>query len=100
MNSKYIQKYQIYLYESYIFSTVLNPVTVVFSMGGGVGFLNIIAATAAAIKTATQAMTIPAIAPPERPLELFEYLGLVLVDSSYSPSLTVALSGFMVKITL
>ncbi len=44
--------------------------TVVLSIGG-VGFLSMIAATAAAIRTTTQAITIPAIAPPDNPLELF-----------------------------
>ena len=38
---------------------------------GGAGFLSIIAAIEAAAKTTTQAITIPAIAPPDKPLELF-----------------------------
>ena len=47
----------------YIFSTVFNPTTVVLSIGGD-GFLSMIAAMEAAAKTTTQAITIPAIAPP------------------------------------
>jgi hypothetical protein len=39
---------------------------------GGDGFLSMIAAIEAAAKTTTQAITIPAIAPPPKPLELFE----------------------------
>ena len=38
---------------------------------GGDGFLNIIIAMATAITTTAQAITIPAIAPPDNPLELF-----------------------------
>ena len=54
----------------YIFSTVFNPTTVVLSIGGD-GFLSMIAAMEAAAKTTTQAITIPAIAPPDKPLEFF-----------------------------
>ncbi len=50
--------------------SVCKLATVVLSTGG-VGFLSIIAATAAAIRTTTQAITIPAMAPPDNPLELF-----------------------------
>ena len=38
---------------------------------GGADFLSIIAAIEAAAKTTAQTITIPAIAPPEKPLELF-----------------------------
>ena len=54
---------------NYIFSTVFNPTTVVLSIGGA-GFLSIIAAIEAAKRTATHAITIPAMAPPDKPLEL------------------------------
>ena len=61
-------------------STVLNWTAVVLSTGGAtVGFLSIKAATEAAIKTTTQAITIPAMAPPDKPLEFFLYTALLLV---------------------
>ena len=50
--------------------SVLNSATVVFSTGG-VDFLSIIAAIAAATSTTTHSITIPAIAPHDNPLELF-----------------------------
>ena len=44
------------------------------SIGGStLGFLSIMAATEAAIKATTQAITIPAMAPPDKPLEFFLY---------------------------
>ena len=52
--------------------SVFKSTTVVFSTGGA-GFLSIIAAIVAAKSTKTLAITIPAIAPPDNPLELLVY---------------------------
>ena len=72
----------------YIFS-VFNPTTVVLSIAGE-GFLSKIAAIEAAAKTTTQAITIPAMAPPLKPPELFEKIleplevGLISVSFALS----------------
>jgi hypothetical protein len=66
------------LKKNYKLSVDFNPTTVLLSIGAE-GFLSMIAAIDAATKTTTQAMTIPAIAPPDNPLEVFIYLLLLVV---------------------
>ena len=65
----YLREIRILILFNFYILSVFNSATVVLSTGGD-GFLSMIAATAAATRTTTQAITIPAIAPPDNPLEL------------------------------
>ncbi len=58
-----------FIYDKFYIFSFFNSTMVVFSTGG-VGFLSMIAAIEAAARATTQAMTIPAMAPPLYPLEL------------------------------
>ena len=84
-------------------STVLNWTTAVLSIGGStLGFLSIMAAIEAAIKATTQAITIPAMAPPDKPLEFFLYTILLLLGVVEFASLIsiLAFSSVIFKNTL
>ena len=61
----YLREIRILILFNFYILSVFNSATVVLSTGGD-GFLSMIAAT----RTTTQAITIPAIAPPDNPLEL------------------------------
>jgi hypothetical protein len=62
---------RVFIYDNFYIVSVFKSTMVVLSTGG-VGFLSMIAAIEAAARATTQAITIPAIAPPLKPLELFE----------------------------
>ena len=55
----------------YKFSADPNSMAVVLSIGGLDGLLSNIAAKTAPTRTTKDAMTIPAIAPPDKPLDFF-----------------------------
>ena len=62
---------QVFIGDNFYMLSVFKSTMVVLSTGGE-GFLSMIAAIETAAKATTQAMTIPAMAPPLKPLELFE----------------------------
>ena len=64
----YLRK-TVFIFENIYMFSVFKSTMVVLSTGG-VGFLSMTAAIEAAARATTQAITIPAIAPPLKPLEL------------------------------